>query len=257
MTNGTRRLFGIDDLLTSEARVAAHTDDLLDDIVRNYRGLIDVLLNLPYFWGKPEDAETTEGSFRAYARGHYLQAPYTLWTISRIWRSGHYLEANILLRYVLEIVVQLRFFQRYPEELANQFMPGRGVRFLKMFDEFAPGYYREYYGNVFSALAHGKTGPFIFRYERQETGSHRIRMGCEYDHDSATMVMNHVLVLIFSFFNLFPLYFPDNTLTSDSEMAADVSDAVRWLEGVMRVHKEGFPDSLPWYRHMDKIVRAS
>jgi hypothetical protein len=256
MANEARRLFGIDDLLASEATVAAATDQLLDVVVRNYRGLIDVLLNLPYFWGQPEDTETTEGSFRAYARGHYLQAPYTLWTTFSIGRSGHYLEATVLLRYLLEVVIQLRFFQRYPEELAAQFTPGRGIRFLRMFDEFAPGYYKEYYGNVFSALAHGKTGPFLFRYERQETGAHRIRMGCEYDHDSATMVMNHVLVLTFSFFNLFQLYFPGNTLASNSEIAADVSDNIRWLESLMLAHKTGFPSSLSWYEHMDKIVRA-
>jgi hypothetical protein len=154
------------------------------------------------------------------------------------------------------VVVQLRYFHHYPNQLAMHMTPKRGVKFRTMFEEFSPGFYEYYYGNLLSTFAHGKIGPLYFRIDRSRPGKERVRMGCEYNEEAASMVMNHTLVLLFSFFNLFGLYFPNNSLAQDIEMQADVEAAINWLENAMAAHKSGFPVTVDWYQHIDRLVRV-
>lgn len=249
------RHFGIDDLRESEAAVAALIDHHWGALSRNYPNLIDTFLKLPYFV-EAKAANTDVEAVQFFARTHYMQAPYTFWTLYSMWRQGHYLESTILLRYLLEVVVQLRYFQRYPDQLIVHMTPKRGVRFRTMFEEFAPGFYEYYYGNLLSTFAHGKTGPLYFRIDRSQPGEDRVRMGCEYDEEAASMVMNQTLALLFSFLNLFAVYFPDNSLAQDAEVQAEVVDAIGWLENVMAANKSGFPATSDWYQHIDRLTRA-
>ena len=246
---------GIGDLRRSEAAVAEFIDYQWGALSRNYPELIDLLLKLPYFVG-PEEPVVEGNAFQFFARTHYLQAPYTLWSLFTIWRQGHYLESTILVRYLLEVVVQLRYFQANPGKLVEHMTPGRGIRFRTMFESLSPGFYNYFYGNLLSTLAHGKTGPFLFRFDHSQPGGSRLRMGCEYDEEAASMVMNQTLVLLFSFFNLFGLYFPKNCLAGDIEAQAKVDDAIAWLEHAMAEHKRNFPVTLEWYKHVDRFVRV-
>lgn len=248
-----KRRFGITDLRQSETEVAEFIDEHWGALSRNYPELMDTLIKLSYFM--EDDAGSPHSNdFLFFARTHYLQAPYTFWSLFTLWRKGHYLESSILVRYLLEVVVQLRYFQRYPAQLVVHMTPKRGIKLRTMFDEFSPGFYEYYYGNLLSSIAHGKSGPLYFRLDHSQPEV-RIRMGCEYDEDAASMVMNQTLVLLFSFFNLFELYFTKNSLSSDLKMQADVADAKRWLENAMKAHKNSFPATVEWYDHVDKLTR--
>lgn len=248
--------FGMIDLLQSEEAVAGFVDGHLGALTRNYPQLIDTLLKLAYFV-KTDEVNTPSGDFHFFAHTHYLQAPYTFWSLFAIWRKGHYLESAILVRYLLEVVVQLRYFRKFPDQLAVHMTPKRGVQLRKMFDEFSPGFYEYYYGNLLSTIAHGKSGPLYFRLDHSQPGLVRIRKGCEYNEDAASMVMNQTLALLFSFLNLFGLYFPDNSLSSDTALQADVSGAIEWLENTMAAHSSGFPATTEWYGHVDRLTRQS
>jgi len=227
-------------------------------ILRNYPGLIDVMFNLPYFHGDLPAPETPDGLFAFFADSHYLQVPYTAWSLFDIWKRGYYLESGILLRSLLEILVQLRYFHTRADQLESHLHPERSsVRFATMFDAVAPEYYRKYYGLLLSSFAHGKGGQMYFRYDRSDPTNHRIRMGNEYVRDHMSWVLNQLLALVFGFLNLFPGFFPANTLGSNAAIESDRQDALRWLENAMRAHRTGFPQSEPWYEILDRIIRQS
>jgi hypothetical protein len=137
-------LFGIADLARSEALVLGQTEAEAEAIVRNYPGIIDTMLNFPYYWGELPAPETEEGLFSLFASSHFLQIPYTAWSLFDIWRRGYYLESSILLRSLLEILIQLRYFQCRPSVLEAHLHPEKGnVQFKTMFETIAPGYYKK------------------------------------------------------------------------------------------------------------------
>jgi hypothetical protein len=251
-----KHLFGITDLLSSEARVLQTTEVEASAFLRNYPGAMDLMFNLSYFWGELPPPDTPRGLFAFFASSNYLQAPYTAWALFDIWKRGYYLESSILLRNLLEVLVQLRYFHRHPDRLEAHLHPERAsVRFADMFEDVAPGYYRKYYGQLLSAFAHGKGGQLYFRYDHADPNNRRIRMGCEYDRDHMSWVINQLGPLLFGFLSFFPIFFPANTVASDDTISYDLADAIRWLESGMRVHRTGFSQSEPWYQVLDRLIR--
>ena len=107
-----------------------------------YPPAIDAVFHVCYARGTGPDPNSPEGLFHWFAATHYLQAPYTLTVIFDLWKTGYYFEGVVLLRAVVENLVQLRYFQRYPDKLHAHLLNKTRVQFKEMFEAFAPGYYR-------------------------------------------------------------------------------------------------------------------
>src|SRR5437868_13641283 len=73
--------------------------------------IIDAMLMLPYFNGTLESINTDRGNWQTYCVGQYAQGPYTLLSAYHLWRKAYYLETAVLLRHLLEVFVQMLYFE--------------------------------------------------------------------------------------------------------------------------------------------------
>jgi hypothetical protein len=204
------------------------------------------LLKLPHFSGPIEPQPSDSGSVQVYCLVNYAQFPYTLSRVHETWRKGYYLESFILIRHLIEVFAQMRFFHRHPELLqphvtSSQTGSGR-VRFVTMFDELSTNSYRLVYGDLLSTYSHGNAN-MIFRAtlsNNEETGPqvHPVT-GCEFNISSATLICIFMTNLALGFLRFFPICFPRNSISEDEEFEKDLEMTKQWLiENVEGFHKQ-------------------
>ncbi|MUK89309.1 hypothetical protein GMD78_13100 [Ornithinibacillus sp. L9] len=240
-------------ILNSEIETLRNTNNNLNGVVTNTPKVINTLVKLPYYTGELESVDKTYGAFQGYCKEHYLQSPYTFLSIYESWKKGYYLESVILYRHLLEVYVQMRYFEKNHKRLEGYLTGTDRIRMVNMFDEFSQGFYHDFYGRQLSTITHGKIGKSLFRIIRTSPEKGRVIMGCEYNEFLASYVMNIYVPLIFGYINFFNIFFPNNTL--DGDILIEIKESKDWLEMFMNEHKKAYPKSIePFYRHFDKYI---
>lgn len=237
-----------------ETRLTTRT--LLTGVTIHYPIIIDTFLKLPYYFGDTLSNETSEGACQAVFGDHYIQLPYTIWSLHDQYEKGFYLEAIILERHLLELLIQIRYFHKYPQlyqdHLTSKSRKTR-VTFKTMFEEFAPGFYHNHYGRFLSSFAHGSITKSIFRIPRNSPSKSRVILGCEFNIENATAIINSVSFIIFGFLSLFPVIYPNNTLSENPELLITYNEEVHWLSLYMQEHEKINPKSKEWCKQMRGI----
>jgi hypothetical protein len=201
--------------------------------------VINDFLKLPYFNGAVEPSGTNQGDWQAYCVGHYAQMPHTMLSVYRLWRQGYYLETSALLRHLLEVFVQMRYFERNLGRL-RQHWTGTNrrdfVMFRAMFDELAPNSYELVY-KQFSKFAHGNLN-LMFRAQIVAPAIMQSKpmmypfSGSQFDEVSAIFMHIYITGLMLGFVNYHPVAFPQNTVNSNSEFSEDLAHTKEWLEAI-------------------------
>jgi len=243
-------LFNLNHLTKSETKTKKITQNILEGVYTSFPNIIDVFFKLPYFFGELEHPDTDRGLYQSVCATHYFQAPYTFWTLYNLYEQGYYLEATILYRHLIEAFIQIKYFDKYSKKLIKQI---KRKNFKVMFDEFAPGYYENYY-NILCDAAHGGLFKDFCRFERKSTSVARTRMGCEFNAFIATFLINQSIALLFGYLNIFDKIYPKNTLKSEPTVHSTLNEAKGWLVSAMESHKKEYPKTLNWYKHMGKII---
>ncbi|MDD2235233.1 MAG: hypothetical protein PHV03_10120 [Desulfitobacteriaceae bacterium] len=247
------RLFGIEDLYKSEEETMLITRTYLQGTVDNFPIILDTFLKLSYFIGETEDVETSIGVYQSFCTTTYMQAPYTANVIYDLYERGYYLEGIVLCRHLLEAFIQMKYFQRYPDKIKDH-IGGKRIRFVNMFDEFSEGYYKKFYGGQLSEAAHGMLFKDIFRFERKSPTEARTIMGCEFNAEFSSYLINTSVPIIFGFLNFFPSVYQKNTIYSDQEFKRAYDYSRLWLDEAMKSHMEANPKSEEWYKHINRFV---
>ena len=190
-------LMSIDYLLTTEDFVVKQTlgeyGELQDDLVK----IIDLLFKLSHFLNEDIGVESVDNNFQVLAYSSYLQIPYTLKSIHDLWIKGYYLESLTLLRHIVEGFAKLRYFTNHRDEILNHINGKNRVRFKKMFDELAPGYYDFHYGKMLSDFAHGGFKAYMLRVEYYSQTEGRVKAGCDFDFKISGIHLDIVLQPIY------------------------------------------------------------
>lgn len=246
----------LDYLMDTELVTKVNTDGYLAGIAEHYPDIIDIFLKLQYFVGELDLVDTKFGQFQSFCFDSYIQAPYTFWVTFNLYQKGYYLEATILLRHSLEVFIQLKYFYKYPEKLKEHLI-GRFINFSTMFKEFtSKEFYEVHYGHLLSSFAHGKLAKNIYRLE-QNIDSRSIIMGCQFNPDHATYIINQTMPLLFGYLNLFSVFFPNNTLNQSGVHYTNYTESLDWLKLLMADHKKTFPKVLDWYEDIDSLIYDS
>lgn len=211
--------------------------------------VLDTWLKMQHFPGNLEPATTDDGCFQSYAYFQCQQTPFTLLSAYDLWRRASYLEASVLLRHLLEVFVQLRYFQNHPDLCMNHVteQPKGRVRFVTMFDELAPGSYDLAYRKL-SVIAHGNMN-LGFRGDLSAattaTGAEHIVpvfVGAQFERDRAILVHAFYIIVMIGFINYYQRFFPKNTIAGDAELVADLAEAQKWLESVFEHRRNNVSD---------------
>jgi len=200
---------------------------------------VEELLRLQYHEGPLEDPSTPRGAVQSFCHSQYAQVPYTVLSARDLWRRGHYLEATLLVRHLLEVFVQMRYFHKHPANMTQHWTaqtPKDLTPFRLMFEDLVPDSYRTFY-SLLSKLVHGG-GTVVFRRETVEidpaTGlpSYRTLVGSKFDETSAGYIYVYLLSLILGILNHYPLFFPLNEIEQHPELASDLKATQDWLKSL-------------------------
>jgi hypothetical protein len=208
---------------------------------------INTLLRLQYCHGTLEPASTDQGGFQVYCVGQYAQAIYTLLTAFRLWRQADYLESWVLIRHLFEVFIQMRYFERHAEQLAqhNASKTRRGrIHFSTMFNEFSTDAYEQIYGFPLSRFAHGSAN-LLFRGEfaapETEGSPKRMRpiMGCQFDKRQAKSCYFFIANVALGLLNCHSSFFPRTTIADDSELQARLGSIQQELQAQIDFVRSG------------------
>lgn|SRR6266850_454796 len=225
-------------VIQTEEEAVRVTDENYGNIPLSVTDTINILLRVQYCHGSLEPISTDRGSFQVYCVGQYAQAIYTLLTAFRLWRQANYLETWVLIRHLFEVFIQMRYFERHPEQLAqhNTSQTRRGrIPFSTMFNEFSNNAYEQIYGFPLSRFAHGSAN-LLFRGEfaaPEITGStKRMRpiMGCQFDERQAKSCYFFIANVALGLLNCYSIFFPRTTIADDSELQTRLEAIQRELQ---------------------------
>lgn len=250
-------------LLQSRAQTAARTDHELNGFARRFPQAIDCLLKLPYWI----DSDPTPDIYRGWAHGAYVDAGHSFAALYHLFRVGFYLEAHVLYRHLLEVLVQVRYFASHRDKSMAHFIPPEfqgserprldalrdampkrhPVQFRQMFEYLAPGYYEHYYA-MDSEFAHGGVGRGHFRHDHH---AGVVTLGCQYDEKHAGALVNYATALLYGFLRQFPEAFPK---WKANEAGPLYSDALNSLDEILRPNWALHPESRPWLSATAKLT---
>lgn len=251
----TGRLMNYNGLLATEQSTNAITESRLAGITDNFPCIWDALSHLAYYCGKSPDTDTPDGVFHSWCRAHYVRITYSFRSAYLLCFLGYYLESVIVLRHIIEVFAQIRYFDKHRSELEDHWKRTKIVRFKAIFDSLSPGYYEKFYGRQLSSLAHGGLGTSMFRFECYSPTESRTVMGSEYNEMLATYILIQIIAMLYGFLSYFPKFFPQFDLIADSDTKDARQDAMQWLEKCMNSHKTEYPKSHAWFQHIDKIIK--
>jgi len=196
--------------------------------------LVNIFFRLSYYGKEPGVTNSADHPFLYVAFFVYYRLPYTLRCIQELWMQGHYLEATVLLRHLLEGLVALRYFHSRREKVETHydFASKKGkIQWKQMFDECAPGLY-EYYGRI-SNMAHGGIRANFFRtYEASQTRPD-ILMGNKFIRDLANYVYVHAGIVSYGYLNYASTFFPSLDSRIDATTLQRKTEMLRYLESTL------------------------
>lgn len=220
----------------------------------HYPTLLDTLFEVAYFVGSAEDATSPEGHFYTLGYTALVQFPYTIRATCTLIERGFYSEAIILVRNLYESFFQLRYFRRHQDAIMPHWQKKRRVRLKVMFEEIAPNFYEQIYGNQFSEFAHSGISSSMFRtkYKSPEVGE--TTMGSKYDEAGCTYSINKIIVISFGLLNHIPTLFPKYSSLVEEITEAKRKKSLAWLESIMEGHIAEKPEAKEFYDLVNPLI---
>jgi len=240
--------------LLSEEETQELTASKISGWLLNYPKHLDALFEVSYFLGQAKEVESSEGYFYTIGQGALIRLPYTIRAACLLIEKGFYFEAVSLVRNLYESLFQLRYFHKYPDKIKSHIMGKPRIRFKVMFEEIAPGFYEQEYGNALSEFAHGGATSSIFRTKYTSPAKGVTTMGSQYNEEGCSFSLNQIVAILFGILNYVPIFFPQYVSLVPPETEKKRKDSLAWLESGMKDHLKGKPKSSRFYNVVNPLI---
>lgn len=227
-------------LRETEAQTCADTTEKDAKGATTLTNLINIFFRLSYHCAEPRVIDSDDDWFLSIAYLTYVRVPYTLHCIRELWMRGHYLEAVILFRHLLEGLVVLRYFQSRREKVEAHFTATsrKGTVSLRdMFDTYAPGLHDGLYRLV-SECAHGKVAASMFQTEWASSTGKEILMGREFHADPSGYVYVITGIVSYGYLNHASTFFPSMDSNLDAITLERKAELLRRLKCTLLTKRE-------------------
>lgn len=227
------KLMSLDVLLPTEEQTKSYTLQIRGEDSVEINNLINIFFRLSYHCREDVQSGSNEHYLISFADLTYTRLPYSLRAIYNLWIKGYYLEAIVVFRQILEGLITLRYFQKYPEKIKEHLTATRSkgrVSFFAMFNEFSPDFYKRWYGEIFSQLAHGGIITKLFREKFSSTGQQEVLMGCEFNAEKSDFVTVSTILISYGYLNYTSIFFPSITSKIGSTMRNRIRDVSEHIE---------------------------
>ena len=246
-----------DYLIATENRTLLTINDRLWGLTEDYPIFLNMLLKLQYFAERGYDVEEPEGRFKSWCYYQYVRIPYTFRSAYILVERGHNLESVILLRHIVEVFVQLRYFHRYPEKLKDHVSGKSRLRFNEIIGEFSIDFYRKWYIKQLSSIAHGGVGVLNFRLNIRSAEDIDVIMGSTYDVYYLGYAVNQLIAFFFGFIRSFEVFFPKFREQTEIKTISQYDEVLKLLEVHMEAQRMENPKSIEWFEWTDPIIRPN
>lgn len=241
-----------------ELETEEYSHSYLKGVKEYFPLVVDTFFQLMYFTGK-KNGGTHEGDFHVYCWNQFYHAGYSLRATFILYEKGYYLEANMILRRLLEVLVKMRFLENNKSLTlciwTNQksFIKdgSKKPRIEDMFNEVAPQLYRDFYGLLLSDFTHGGIGSGLGKIDYKAS---EVALGPVWNEDSATFYINTFTMVSLGYLKYFPMVFGESFQNADTDLLAQYKKSIEWLNGSLENHKSKYPYSVPWHEAMAPII---
>ncbi len=226
-------LMSLQELLRTEQKTELDTLKIRGGDSIEIDNLINIFFRLSYHCWEDVPLESDEHYLISVANLTYIRLPYTLRAIYDLWIKGYYLEAIVVFRQMLEGLAILRYFYKYPDKTKTHFMATRSkdrVNFSDMFNEFSPDFYKRWYGETFSQMAHGGIATKLFREKYSSTGQREVLMGCEFNSEHSDFITVATILVGYGYLNYSSVFFPSIISKIDEVMINRIKDISGHIE---------------------------
>lgn len=251
-----KSIIGLQEILLGEEETLERTRRTLVGGCKHLPVCLDSLFKRSYFIPIKE-AETEEGVFNSYCHTQYLIAPHSFRGCYILWGRGYYSEATIILRSILESLVQIKYLYSHKEKIKTVWTTN-DISIWVMLKSIGVSrdFYERFYGRLMSGVSHRKIAAEIFRVERRSAMEGHVTMIPELNLEYAAYVINNFIAFIFGYLTFFKILFPEGyqLLEQDPSFCKQYKESIDWLNTNIQQHKKEFPRSLEWRKEIDKII---
>lgn len=219
-----------------------------------YPTILDSLFEIAYYMGTSQDVTSPKGHFYTLGYNTIIQFPYTIRATIILIEKGFYSESIILIRNLYESFFQLRYFYNHQDKIMPHWKKQSRVRIKTMFEEIAPGFYDQIYGQEFSEFAHSGIASSIFRTKYSSPQEGKTLMGSEYDKVGCEYAINKIIVILFGILNYVPILFSQYSNLVTEQTEAKRKDATEWLDFIMKSHVSEKPESKVFYELASPLI---
>lgn len=199
-------LMNFEYLLQTESETIKISHDEHPGWFKYYNELLNCLFQVVYFVGEEKEVESDDGYYMTFAHNLLLKLPYTIRAVSVLTERGFYLESALLVRHILEVFVQLRFFNKYKGKLNKHILKKKRITFKTMFNEFNPILYSTMYFAL-SDATHGGFGSSVYRTKYKSANEGTTIMGSEFQEKFSNYIINQLIPLSYGILNFIPVFF--------------------------------------------------
>lgn len=248
-------MYGLTNLLASEAATIQKTRAELPGVAGTYPHIMEMLIAIPQLieHGLPQEDLAEETSFFF---AHYLQLHATTRCAYNCYESGYYLEAIILVRNLIEAFIQMRYLRNHIDKVDDHVTQTRRIQFKVMFDEFSPGFYNKYYGQLFSESAHGMANKLILRTIGDlSVDGGTLAIGNRYEEKYASLVTNNLIAVLSGYFNFVDVFLPRNSIRKDEAIYRQFQGLRNGLNNAMQVLEDSKTEPQEVFKHFRALFR--
>ena len=182
-----------------------------------------------------------------------------------MYENGYYLEASFILRFLIEVLVKIKYLNKHKEyidriwvgkkvKIKTEKGKERNLTIKDMFEEICPGFYDLNYGRIFSGFQHGSAGSLIFRINGRTEETKEYIMGSKWHEKNASLIVNYLTAIGYGYLNNFPKYFQTNFNKMDVSLMSQYINTMNWLAEAINSHKKAFPKSTSWYSQLKGLI---
>jgi hypothetical protein len=253
------------EVIKSENETKEYTDSYLKGAKDNVPIILDVFFQLMYFTGS-KNMGSNDGDFHTYCWHQYYHSGYSLRACIVLYERGYYLEANIILRRLLEILVRMKYLEKHnelamdiwtnkPVYIKNSQNKKKKLSIRDMFIEVAPDAYDEFYGLILSSFVHGGIGSGLGKISYKSQTETEIMLGSKWSEDGATFVFNAFTVISLGYLKYFQVCFRDDWQNIDPVVHENYKKSIEWLSGSLDNHKSKYPHSHKWHDSIAPLIQ--
>jgi hypothetical protein len=236
---------------TQESDIREQTRSVVPGFFEFSEQALDTLIQLLYDAPRHRSVSPSQDEFAAQSVHWFYSAVYTATAATSLMETGYYLEARILFRALVEVLVKLAYFNVHPADMKKLPTLSAGKRTMlswkAMFDSIWPGYYEEY--STLSYKVHGGIGANAYRLKRGPVGYKReLTMGLEYSEFWASAFINQLTPVLLGYLRTFVRIFGTDWMSS--ELSQQYSASTKLLETAISGHIAKFGKN-DWHRRVE------